>query len=143
MSPIERIKQWMAERRQIRELKRNRVVVHTLEYEPWEMEYRHTIEYKQKEELPECAKPVTGKKKTYLVDYIDPEKTPEGFWLDDLGNEPRDRLNAIDLNLYMVNNDINEALLAGFKKNDMDLKKILIIGVVAVVLLVILKNVIT
>ena len=71
--------------------------------------------------MPPGAVHVTGRKRTY-------------FWDRVQSYEPTDGITASDLNLYMINNSINDALAFRYDGKGMDVRKVLIYGIAAVVL---------
>ena len=93
----------------------------TLDYNDTAGEYLLTESSTTFSELPPGAVHVTGKKRTY-------------FWDRVRSYEPNAGITASDLNLYMVNNSINDALAYRYDGKSMDVRKMLIYGIAAIVL---------
>ena len=80
---------------------------------------------RKRRELPRDAVHVTKKKKTYFVDYTEHEK---------IDRPDKPQCTAVDLNLFLENNSITEALQMAYSRNDpVDIKKMAVIMVVAIV----------
>ena len=110
------------EERRIRrqEKRRNRpVVLYTLTYNEGRREYVRTESVTTFGKLPADAVHLTGEKDAYFLDAVRAGKTPEG-------------LTAVDLNLWLVNNDINDALATKWSMTGDDIKKYIVYGIVMV-----------
>lgn len=95
--------------------------LYTLDYNEELERYRIGIEKVPEADVPKDAVHVTGEKGAWFLDRSKAGDFPTGP-------------NAIDLNLYMVNNSINDALAlqwSGMK--NMDMRRIITIGIVAIV----------
>lgn len=97
------------------------IKLHTLSWDEPNTRYILNTEEKKFGELPAEAVHVTGKKNEYLLDTI-------GIF-----NETDYGYDATDLNLWMVNNDINEALAGTGSKSDVDLRKLVVYGIIGIV----------
>lgn len=93
----------------------------TLDYNDTAGEYILTESSTPFSELPPGAVHVTGKKRMY-------------FWDRVRSYEPNAGITASDLNLYMVNNSINDALAYRYDSRGMDVRKMLIYGIAGLVL---------
>lgn len=107
-----------------RERRRNREVkVLTLSFIEDRQEYILSEMRTTFGDLPAEAVHVTGRKRTYFVDTVD---------VPDTGQED---MRAVDLNLWLKNNSINDALAISFdaKKQDMDILKMVAIGAAVII----------
>lgn len=105
--------------------------LHILTYDDGTEEYTLT-EYKvMRQHLPKNAVHVTGKKGVYFLDLVHPgcECDPE-------------KCTAIDLNLWMMNNDINDALLYKYTSGQVDTKKVITIAVIAIIAIIVVWTII-
>ena len=93
----------------------------TLDYNATTEEYILTESSTTFSELPPGAVHVTGRKRTY-------------FWDRVRSYEPTSGITASDLNLYMVNNSINDALAFRYDGKSMDVRKVLIYGIAGIIL---------
>lgn len=112
------------EERRIRrqEKRRNRpVVLYTLTYNEDRREYVRTESVTTFGKLPADAVHLTGEKNAYFLDAVRAGKTPEG-------------LTAVDLNLWLVNNDINDALATKWSMTGDDIKKYIVYGIAGIVM---------
>lgn len=112
------------EERRIRrqEKRRNRpVVLYTLTYNEDRREYVRTESVTTFGKLPADAVHLTGEKDAYFLDAVRAGKTPEG-------------LTAVDLNLWLVNNDINDALATKWSMTGDDIKKYIVYGIAGIVM---------
>lgn len=126
--PIEKPTFWMKFKRMLRMTFRGHVLLKRIQRDPETGGYRIVTEETTREELPIEAVHITGKSNQYAIDEI---KVIHPFNTDNNG------FTAIDLNLWLESNLINDALALkwdGLK--GLDAKKIslmLVIGVVAVI----------
>lgn len=126
--PIERPTFWMRFKRMLRMTFRGHVLLKRIQRDPETGGYRIVTEETTREELPIEAVHITGKSNQFAIDEI---KVIHPFNTDNNG------FTAIDLNLWLESNLINDALALkwdGLK--GLDAKKIslmLVIGVVAVI----------
>jgi hypothetical protein len=126
--PIEKPTFWMRFKRMLRMTFRGHVLLKRIQRDPETGGYRIVTEETTREELPIEAVHITGKSNQYAIDEI---KVIHPFNTDNNG------FTAIDLNLWLESNLINDALALkwdGLK--GLDAKKIslmLVIGVVAVI----------
>lgn len=89
--------------------------------EEYTMEYTKTI----RRELPKSAVHVTKKKKTYFVDYTEHEV---------IERPDHPECTAVDLNLFLENNLISDAMQMAFtRKEQVDMKKAVTIIAVAII----------
>ena len=112
------------EERRIRrqEKRRNRpVVLYTLTYNEDRREYVRTESVTTFGKLPADAVHLTGEKDAYFLDAVRAGKTPEG-------------LTAVDLNLWLVNNDINDALATKWSMTGDDIRKYIVYGIAGIVM---------
>lgn len=107
--------------KQERERKKKMVTLLTLDYNQTSEEYLLAESRMTFDELPPGAVHVTGKKGTY-------------FWDRVRANVPSSGITAADLNLWMINNSINDALAVNWQNNPQDIKKYLVYGIAAIVL---------
>lgn len=107
--------------REERERKKKMVTLLTLDYNQTSEEYLLAESRMTFDELPPGAVHVTGKKGTY-------------FWDRVRANVPSSGITAADLNLWMINNSINDALAVNWQNNPQDIKKYLVYGIAAIVL---------
>lgn len=85
------------------------------------MEYTKTV----RRELPKSAVHVTKKKKTYFVDYTTHEE---------IQRPDHPECTAVDLNLFLENNLISDAMQMAFtRKEQIDMKKAVTIIAVAII----------
>lgn len=104
-------------------VKKRPVKLQTLTYDDEAEEYTLTQTPTYFEDLPPEAVHITGKKNRYFLDLVeDPDYSdPQG-------------IRATDLYLWMVNNDINDALAVRSKGlGDVDIRRYLVIGVGAII----------
>ena len=105
--------------RKIRDLKDNRVGLYTLFYNAQNETYAQFYEHVPKKDLPAEAVHISGKQgKEYIIDYVDAGKYPKPGYT-----------NATDLYLYMMNNDIDDALTNVRKPLPIDTKYLAYIGI--------------
>lgn len=113
-----------AEDRRIKrqEKRRNRsVLLYTLTYNEERQEYVRIESRTTFGKLPSDAVHLTGQKDAYFLDAVRAGKTPEG-------------LTAVDLNLWLLNNDINDALATKWSMTGDDIKKYIVYGIAGVVM---------
>lgn len=102
-----------------------------LTYDDRTEEYTLT-EYKvMRQHLPANAVHVTGHKGHYFLDLVHPKKQCDP-----------EKCTAIDLNLWMENNDINDALLYKYTAGQIDNKKIITIAVIAIIAVIVIWTII-
>lgn len=98
-----------------------------MEYDTARSEYNVTEHRVHYENLPPDAVHITGRKGQYFLDLVK------------LGNPPSPaEITAVDLNLYMVNNDINDALAHNWAGDKFDLKRAAIYGAIGIVAVIII-----
>ena len=91
------------------------------EREEYTMEYLKTI----RGDLPLDAVHVTRKKRTYFVDYTEHEEIPR---------PAHPECTAVDLNLFLENNLISDAMQMAYTRNDaFDMKKAITIIAIAII----------
>lgn len=133
--PIERPTFWMKFKRMLRMTFLGHVLLKRIQRDPETGGYRIVTEETTREELPIEAVHITGKSNQYAIDEI---KVIHPFNTDNNG------FTAIDLNLWLESNLINDALALkwdGLK--GLDAKKIslmLVIGVVAVIVVYVIMQ---
>lgn len=133
--PIEKPTFWMKFKRMLRMTFRGHVLLKRIQRDPETGGYRIVTEETTREELPIEAVHITGKSNQYAIDEI---KVIHPFNTDNNG------FTAIDLNLWLESNLINDALALkwdGLK--GLDAKKIslmLVIGVVAVIVVYVIMQ---
>lgn len=113
-----------AEDRRIRRQERRRqrlVTLYTLAYDDARHEYIRTESRVARGRLPLDAVHLTGEKDAYMLDLVRAGKAPEG-------------LTAVDLNLWLLNNDINDALATKWSMTGDDIKKYIVYGIAAIVM---------
>ena len=101
--------------------KEREVKLFTLDYDQTKEEYILSESRTTFPELPSGAVHVTGQKRTY-------------FWDRVRAHEPDSGITAADLNLYMLNNSINDALAYHFNADKVDMRKMIIYGVGGIIL---------
>lgn len=133
--PIERPTFWMKFKRMLRMVFLGHVLLRRIQRDPETGGYRIVTEETTREELPIEAVHITGKSNQFAIDEI---KMIHPFNTDNNG------FTAIDLNLWLESNLINDALALkwdGLK--GLDAKKIsfmLVIGVVAVIVVYVIMQ---
>lgn len=133
--PIERPTFWMKFKRMLRMVFLGHVLLRRIQRDPETGGYRIVTEETTREELPIEAVHITGKSNQFAIDEI---KVIHPFNTDNNG------FTAIDLNLWLESNLINDALALkwdGLK--GLDAKKIslmLVIGVVAIIVVYVIMQ---
>lgn len=133
--PIERPTFWMKFKRMLRMTFQGHVLLKRIQRDPETGGYRIVTEETTREELPIEAVHITGKSNQFAIDEI---RVIHPFNTDNNG------FTAIDLNLWLESNLINDALALkwdGLK--GLDAKKIslmLVIGVVAVIVVYVIMQ---
>lgn len=113
--------------RKKKQLKPRPVKLWIMEYDISREEYNITEHRMDYVNLPPDAVHITGRKNQYFLDLVQ------------LGNPPEPtEITAVDLNLYMVNNDINDALAHNWAGDKFDIKKAAIYGAIGIVAIIII-----
>ena len=107
--------------------KKDIVALKTLSYSEDQDRYILNIENIDRADIPDAAVHETGVKNSYVLDQIDYGEIDTTF-------------NAIDLNLYMVNNSINDALSNIWTGHSVkvDWKQLIAYGIVGIVAIAVL-----
>lgn len=110
-----------------------RVKLYVLTYEGDEEgngEYTNTVSYMVRRDLPREAVHVSGEKNAYFIDKVKCGRRASP-----------DECTAVDLCYWMENNDIDDALALKWSdkfNTNMDMKKVIIIGVALIVAVIVL-----
>lgn len=124
MSFVDKILDWFDEWQKQRYLNQKVMLIQLSfdrDREEYTMEYIRTI----RKDLPLDAVHVTKKKRTYFVDYTEHEE---------IEHPDHPECTAVDLNLFLENNLISDAMQMAFTRNEpFDVKKAITIIAIAII----------